>query len=156
TASVGGPLPQPMPLFPRDNWWNVDISGAPVDSQSNAYIMWIGTGRGLHPDLGGDVDPNDPSNPNIYGFPYISVPGSQALVPVTFVASPDQSDPGAPGHGVGYPIPPAAETQPKWIEGGAAGGGTDDDHHMLIVDRDNRILYELYQAHWNVDHWEAG
>jgi hypothetical protein len=84
------------------------------------------------------------------------VPGSQPLLPVTFVASPDQSDYGAPGHPPGYPIPAAAETQPGWIEGGAAGGGTDADHHMLIADRDNRILYELWQAHWNVDHWEAG
>ena len=29
---------------------------------------------------------------------------------------------------------------------------------MLIVDRDNRILYELYRAHWNagLNRWEAG
>jgi hypothetical protein len=154
--TVGGPLPQPLPLLPRDNWWNVNISNAPVDSNSASFISWIGGNTPLHPDLGGDVDPSDPSNPNIYGFPFISVPGTQPLVPVTFVLSPDQSDTGAPGHGAGYPIPPAAETQAKWIEGGTAGGGTSDDYHMLIVDRDNRILYELYQAHWNVDHWEAG
>ena len=155
-ASVGGALPQPLPLFPADNWWNVDISGAPIDTNSGAFITWIGASRGMHPDFGGDVDPNDPTNPNVYGFPYISVPGTQPPVPVTFVLSPDQSDDGAPGHAPGYPIPPAAETQAKWIEGGTPGGGTDQDYHMLIVDRDNRILYELYQAHWNVDHWEAG
>ncbi len=154
-ASVGGALPQPLPLFPPDNWWNVDISGAPVDAAHTAgYIGWIGATRGLHPDFGGDVNAGDASN--IYGFPYISVPGTQALVPVTFVQSPDQSDDGAPGHPAGYPIPPAAETLPGWIEGGTAGGGTAHDYHMLIVDRDNRILYELWQAHWNVDHWEAG
>ena len=27
----GGALPGPLPLFPPDNWWNVDVSGAPVD-----------------------------------------------------------------------------------------------------------------------------
>jgi hypothetical protein len=29
---------------------------------------------------------------------------------------------------------------------------------MLIVDRDNRIVYELYRAHWNagLNRWEAG
>jgi hypothetical protein len=154
--TVGGPLPQPLPLFPADNWWNVDISQAPVDANSAGFIGWIGSSRGLHPDFGGDVDPDDPNNPNIYGFPFISVPGTQPLVPVTFVESPGESDAAAAGHPPGYPIPPAAETQAKWIEGGTPGGGTDDDHHMLIVDRDDRILYELYQAHWNVDHWEAG
>jgi hypothetical protein len=154
--TVGGPLPQPLPLFPADNWWNTDISGAPVDPNSTNFINWIGASRGMHPDFGGDVDPTDPTNPNIYGFPYVSVPGTQALVPVTFVLYGDQSDAGAAGHPPGYPIPTAAETQAKWIEGGTAGGGTSNDYHMLIVDRDNRILYELYQAHWNVDHWEAG
>ena len=154
--AVGGTLPQPLPLFPRDNWWNTDISNAPVDPNSGNFIGWIGTSRGMHPDFGGDVDPTDPSNPNIYGFPYITVPGSQAPVPVTFVLSADQSDSGAPGHPPGYPIPSQAETQAKWIEGGTPGGGTSQDYHMLIVDTDNRLLYELYQAHWNVDHWEAG
>jgi hypothetical protein len=153
---VGGALPQPLPLFPRDNWWNTDISNAPVDANSVNFINWIGSSRGMHPDLGGDVDPSNPANPNIYGFPYITVPGTQPLVPVTFVLSADQSDNGAPGHPPGYPIPSQAETQAKWIEGGTPGGGTSNDYHMLIVDTDNRILYELYQAHWNVDHWEAG
>jgi hypothetical protein len=153
-ASVGGALPQPLPLFPPDNWWNIDISSAPVDPLSGTFLSWVGTSRGLHPDFGGDVNSGDASN--IYGFPFISVPGTQPLLPVTFVLSPDQSDDSALGHPAGYPIPPAAETQPGWIEGGTPGGGTSHDYHMLIVDRDNRILYELYQAHWNVDHWEAG
>jgi hypothetical protein len=61
-ASVGGPLPQPLPLLPRDNWWNVDVSLAPVDGSSSTFISWVGTGRGLHPDFGGDVNPGDPSN----------------------------------------------------------------------------------------------
>jgi len=154
--AVGGTLPQPLPLFPRDNWWNTDVSGAPVDPNSASFIAWIGATRGMHPDFGGDVDPTDPTNPNIYGFPYITVPGNQPLQPVTFVLSGDQSDSGAAGHPPGYPIPAQAETQAKWIEGGTPGGGTSMDYHMLIVDTDNRILYELYQAHWNVDHWEAG
>src|SRR5262245_52763363 len=29
-------------LFPADNWWNQDISTAPVDPQSDAYITFIG------------------------------------------------------------------------------------------------------------------
>jgi hypothetical protein len=144
------------PLFPPDNWWNVDTSGAPLDPNSASFITFIGSTRGLHPDFGGDVNPGDPTSTDIYGFPYSSVPGTQPLERVTFVEFDDQSDHGAPGRPQGYPIPVAARTQGKWIESGDPGGGASGDHHMLIVDRDNRILYELYHAHWNVDHWEAG
>ena len=28
---AGGTLPGPLPLFPAANWWNLDISAAPVD-----------------------------------------------------------------------------------------------------------------------------
>jgi hypothetical protein len=152
-AQLGAALPPPLPLFPPDNWWNLDVSRAPVDLPGSRFIGFIGSGTGLHPDFGGD----DTSTPNgIFGFPYAVVPGSQPLETVTFVLSPDESDAGAPGRRPGYPIPVAARTQPKWIEGGNPGGCNDSDCHMLLVDRDNRILFELYQAHWNVDHWEAG
>ena len=39
-------------LFPFDNWWNQDISRAPLDGQSNAFIDYIGRTRTLHPDFG--------------------------------------------------------------------------------------------------------
>src|SRR5262245_3609209 len=153
-----GPLPTPLPLFPPDNWWNVDVSAAPLDTNGATYIGFIGTNQGLHPDFGGDEDPGDPTNTNIYGMPYISVPGSQPRVPVTFVEYGNESDAGALGHPTGYPIPVEARTQARWIEGGEAGGGTGGDHHMLIVDRDNRILYELYHTFWDPgqQRWEAG
>ena len=73
------------PLFPPDNWWNVDVSGAPLDPNSASFINFIGSTRGLHPDFGGDVNPGDPSSTDIYGFPYSSVPGTQPLERVTFV-----------------------------------------------------------------------
>ncbi len=157
-ALRGGPLPTPLPLLPPDNWWNVDISAAPVDTNSAGFISFIGATRGLHPDFGGDEDPTDPNNTNIYGMVYITVPGNQALQGVTFVEFGSQSDAGAPGKAAGYPIPVEARTQPRWIEGGTPGGGASGDHHMLIVDRDNRFLYELYHAHWNaaLSRWEAG
>ncbi len=151
-----GPLPGPMPLFPPDNWWNTDISVAPVDPNSAAYIAFISPSPGMHPDFGGDS--NDPSAP-IYGMPYAVVSGTQALVPVTFDYA-DESDLGAPGRPPGYPIPEEAKTQQKWIEGGLAGSdlNADGDRHMLLVDRDNRILFELYATHWNAagSRWEAG
>ena len=76
-ATQGGPLPGPLPLFPRSNWWNLDISNAPVDPQSTAFIQFINNGgtRRLHPDFGGEVSPG---SVQIYGFPYVVVDGTQA------------------------------------------------------------------------------
>lgn len=150
-----GPLPQPLPLFPPDNWWNVDVSAAPVAGNSTALLnATIASNVGLHPDFGGDA----PDFPEIYGMPYVSVSGSQPLQPITWVEFGNQSDPGVPGRPAGYPVPEEAKTQAKWIEGGYPGnvdpGG---DRHLLIVDRDNRLLYELYRAFWNagLGRWEA-
>src|SRR5215203_4452827 len=84
-AQPGGPLP---PLFPPDNWWNVDVSSAPVDPKSGQFLDFIGRGTQLHPDFGGFAD----SPPETYGVIYLSVPGTQPLVPVTFVEFGDESD----------------------------------------------------------------
>ena len=152
-AQPGGPLPSP--LLPSDNWWNVDISSAPVDPKSGQLLDFIGRGTELHPDFGGFAD----SPPETYGMIYLSVPGSQPLVPVTFVEYGDESDSGAPGRPSGYPIPEAAKTQPGYIEGGYPGNvDAGGDRHMLIVDRDRRLLFELYHAFWNASagRWEAG
>ena len=65
------------------------------------------------------------------GIPYVVVPGTQKKVPVTFKYA-DESDPGP------YPIPPDAP-----IEGGPKGDG---DRHVLVLDRDNWMLYELFNA----------
>ena len=150
-AVRGGPLPQ---LFPADNWWNIDISSAPVDPNSTAFINFIGPTDRLHPDLGGDCGASC-----IYGMPYATVAGTQPLVPVTFYYA-GESDPGAPGRPPGYPIPEDAKTETRWIEGGPAGNdpAASGDRHMLIVDRDNRILYELFDLRWNttLGRWEAG
>jgi len=150
----GGALPQPLPLFPLTNWWNTDISAAPVDPKSAAYISDIGATRGMHPDFG--PDSGDPSAP-IYGMPFIVVSGTQPLLPVTFDYA-DESDVSAPGRPPGYPIPEEAKSQQKWIEGGLAGGdpNADGDRHMLLVDRDHRMLYELYALHWTGSQWIAG
>jgi hypothetical protein len=149
-----GALPAPLPLFPLANWWNTAISAAPVDPNSANFIAFIGASRGMHPDFGGDS--GDPSSP-IYGMPYVVVPGSQPLIPVTFDYA-DESDFGAPGSPLGYPIPEEAKTQQKWIEGGLAGNdpNADGDRHLLIIDRDNRILFELYALHWSGTMWTAG
>jgi hypothetical protein len=56
-----------------------------------------------------------------------------------------------------YPIPDEAITEPYWIEGVEPGnqdpGG---DRHMLIVDKDNNHLYELFGLYWDGAGWTAG
>ncbi len=134
-------------LFPPDNWWNQEITHAPVDPQSNAYIDFIGRTRAAHPDFG----------PPPYGIPYVGVGGGEARSVVTFVDYGSESDAGFGGE-QGYPIPDAAKSQPNFIEGGVPGGGTTGDRHLLIVDRDRWVLYELFAARWNAgsSRWEAG
>ena len=132
-------------LFPADNWWNLDISNAPVDPQSDAFIDFIGRSRALHPDFG----------PSPFGIPYVGVGGAEPRVPITFVDYGDESDNGF-GSEPGYPIPEAAKTQPNFIEGARPGGGTDGDRHLLIVDRDRWVLFELYATRWTGQRWEAG
>lgn len=134
-------------LFPSNNWGNQDISRAPVDRRSRAYIDFIGRDRSLHPDFG----------PPPYGIPYMSVGSIEPRVPVTFVLYGSESDPGFRGLR-GYPIPAPAKTQRNYIEGGEPGGGTYGDRHMLIVDRDRWVLYETWATQWNASRrrWEAG
>lgn len=140
-------------LFPPTNWWNLDITSAPVDPQSSQIIDWISgrttnpsAVRRLHPDFG----------PPPYGIPYVVVSGDQPRVPLTFTAYGSESDSGAPGL-PGYPIPDEARTQANYIEGGVAGGGTSGDRHLLIVDRDRWLLYESFATRWNAaaSRWEA-
>jgi hypothetical protein len=132
-------------VLPTTNWWNLDISRAPVDAKSATFISWIGSTRELHPDMA----------PPPYGIPYIGVASTQPLSPVTFVGYASESDKGAPGMPVGYPIPEEAKTQPNYIENAVPGGNTTGDRHMLLVDRDRWILYELYGTHWTGTRWEA-
>jgi hypothetical protein len=155
-----GALPGPLPLFPADNWWNQDISAAPVDPRSSQFIAFINgtttTGRRLHPDFGGY---ESPGSHDIYGFPYAVVSGDQPKVAVQFDYA-DESDGVDHSAGVSfpfYPIPEQAKTEPYWIEGGPAGNsGATGDRHMLIVDRDHKHLYELYALAWNGTQWTAG
>src|SRR5512141_187856 len=143
----GGPLPGPLPLLPADNWWNADVTSAPVDANSATYIAWIGASQGMHPDFGGDAGATA-----IYGMPYVVVPGTQPLEPVAFDYA-SESDTGAPGRPAGYPIPVEAKTQSHWIEGGYPGNcACGGDKHMLIVDADHRLLFET----WNTRCLPAG
>jgi hypothetical protein len=160
----GGALPQPLPLFPADNWWNLDISSWPVDGNSAAYISFINNGgtRRLHPDFGG----NDANTANgIYGMPYAVVTGvtNADLQSVQFQYW-DESDGVNLSTGASfpfYPIPAEAVTQARWIEGGDPGNidrRSSQDRHLLIVDGERNYLYELYNVFYSTSQgkWLAG
>jgi hypothetical protein len=157
-VTLNGVLPGPLPLFPRTNWWNLDISNAPVDPASASFISFIGSTRKLHPDFGGEASPG---SVKIYGFPYVVVDGTQPKKTVQFAYS-DESD--GVNHTTDqsypfYPIPDEAITQPHWIESGEPGNVDlrgKVDRHLLIVDRTNRHLYELYNVFFDGTQWHAG
>src|SRR6266496_2791262 len=66
-------------VFPADNSWNQDVSGAPVDPHSDAYIAAISSGgnKFLHADVGGGGQ---------YGIPFKVVSRRQRKVPIRFDA----------------------------------------------------------------------
>lgn len=135
-ASLKGALP-----FPADNPWNTDISNAPVDPSSNALIASIGLTRGLHPDFGSGLYDGAP-----IGIPYVVVGAGQPKVAIHFTAYGSQSDPGP------YPIPPDAAVEGEQVGVPGSGG----DRHLLVIDRDNQRLYELFRAFPNGDgSWNA-
>jgi hypothetical protein len=124
--------------LPTQAAWNQDISKAPRDPRSAAYIAYINAhgGNRLHPDFG---------SPQPYGFPFAVVDPGQPRLPVNYTAYGDESDRGP------FPVPTGAP-----VEGGSRGDG---DRHVLTVDRGDCTLYELYRAfykprprpHWNAD-----
>ena len=138
-SSAPSPIPSSSPgqaptiagcqVFPNDNPWNQDISGLPVDPNSSTYLASMNASTThLHPDFG--------SNPT-YGIPYIVVPGSQPLVPMTFQYA-NESDPGP------YPFPPNAP-----VEAGS-------DRHVLVIDSGNCHLYETFASQYVGPGWNAG
>ncbi len=138
TAGLGpGASLEGRRVFPANDPWNTPVDREEVDTLSTMILRRLGLDKPLHPDFGTVYN----GAPN--GIPYTVVPGTQPKVPVTFRYA-DESDPGP------YPIPPNAP-----IEGGPNGDG---DRHVLIVDRDNNKLYELFSARpeQNGRSWSAG
>ena len=129
-ASLHGNRP-----FPDDNPWNTPVDKDTLDPLSDKIIAGIGLDVSLHPDFCGQW------NGGVCGIPYVVVTAKTPKVAVTFGYA-GESDPGP------YPIPANA-----LIEGGPASTG---DRHILIIDRDNWILYELFAAYPPGTGWTAG
>jgi hypothetical protein len=132
STRVKGPHERSCPVLPASNAINTDISKAPIDPSSAAYIDSIGASVDLHADFG--------TNPS-YGIPYTIVPRGQQKVPIKFSEYGEESDPGP------YPIPPNAPVE---------GAGEEGDRHVLVMQEGSCKLYELYAAQRSGSGWEAG
>src|SRR6202021_2445828 len=105
---------------------------------SEAIIHFIGATTPLPPDFGSGL-----YGGQSIGIPYIVVSGTP-LVKINFTAYGDESDPGP------MPIPANAP-----IEGYPKPGN--GDRHVLVLDRDNCWLYELYSSYLQKNgNWNAG
>jgi hypothetical protein len=125
--------------FPADNLWNTNIANAPLDPNSDNIINFIGGSTPVHPDFGSGL-----YNGQSIGIPYYVVPAAEPLVFVNYNLYGDESDPGP------MPIPFTAQ-----IEGFPNPGN--GDRHVLIIDKGNCWLYELYGSYrLNPSLWVAG
>jgi hypothetical protein len=132
-SALAAPTIEGCPVFPANNVWNARVDHLPVHPLSNAWVANVRSGgdgatRPFHMDFGSGLYEGAP-----IGIPYVVVNGTQPKVPVAFEYD-DESDPGP------YPIPPSAP-----IEGVGppdAGG----DRHVLVIDRDNCVLYETFDS----------
>lgn len=123
-------------ITPASAFWRARVGSLPVHPQSAAYIAHWAT-SGLKADFGSGLWNGGP-----IGIPFDVVAGDQPRSVVNFTYA-DESDAGP------YPIP----ANPS-IEGGP---GSTGDRHIIMVDKDNCRLYELYSAYPNGNGtWDAG
>jgi hypothetical protein len=126
--------PANAPSLATEAAWNQDISKAPRDPRSAAYIRYIDSHGDtlLHPDFG---------SPRIYGIPFSVVGPEQPQLPINYTAYGADSDPGP------FPVPSNAA-----VEGG---NGSDGDRHVLAVQTGTCMLYELYRSFAKPGRWNA-
>jgi hypothetical protein len=133
SGAVGPGVPGPgtalagCPVFPRDNAWNRDVSKAPLDPRSDAYVRSIGLDGHLHPDFASRT----------YGIPFRVVARTQRRVPIHFTDYGEESDRGP------YPVPAGAP-----VESGS-------DRHVVVLQRGTCRLYELFGARRTAGGWSA-
>jgi hypothetical protein len=123
-ASLNGFVP-----FQSSSLWNTDISALPADTNSDNIIAYIGSTATLHPDFGAGLYQGQ-----TIGIPYQVESASQPLVRVALGAYPDESDAGPmpiPSNALveGYPHPKPA-----------------GDRHVLVLEKDDCWLYELFHG----------
>ncbi len=120
--------------FPSNNPWNVSIANAPLNAESKALINQIGEDAPLIPSFGTQNSGGEA------GMPYLVVSGRETRVPVGFHLVTD-SDAGP------YPVPPSVPVERNVNSAG--------DQHVLVIDRDNQRLYEMWRPQWMGRRWTA-
>jgi serine/threonine-protein kinase len=123
----------PAPYFPPGAIWTQDISHAPLDPQSSTIIAWLadaggwGTGK-MRVDFGLRVLKANASTPRV-PFRKTGGPGGADSDVISTIPLPA-------GGGV--------EGQPGY----QCPAGDDNDCHLIVVDRSQGKLYEVYQANY--------
>jgi len=126
-------------IFPADNAWNKDISQAAIDPYNTQIISGLSS-YSIKADFGSGLWEGSP-----IGIPYVVVCGSQTKYAVTFRGNATDDNYGDESDAGPYAIPLNAP-----IEGNGKG-----DAHVIAVDKENRILYELFNASVSNNRWEA-
>lgn len=126
-------------IFPADNALNTDISQAPIDTYNTQIISALST-YSCKADFGSGLWEGAP-----IGIPYVVVCGNQTKYTVDFRGNEYDDDYGDESDAGPYAIPLNAP-----IEGNGEG-----DAHVIAIDKENKILYELYNASVNGNKWEA-
>ena len=135
-SSSTGSASGSCPVLPADNVWHSKVTGLPVLARSAAYVASIGADRTVHPDFGAGTYEGRP-----FGMPITTVAAGQPKVRVSFEYA-GESDKGP------YPLPPDAR-----IEGGPTADG---DRHVIVHDKADCKLYELFAARRSGNTWSAG
>lgn len=127
-----------LQVFPSDNPWNEDISTLPLLKNSKEIVSTIGADKKLAYNL---------------DMAFILVPGNQKRVAAKILQYPDESDPGP------YPIPDDAPIENWPLDGRdlatAQRAREAGDRHVIVVDPENRKLYEFYQGRKTETSWEC-
>lgn len=131
--------PDRCPTFPGDDMWNTPVADLPVHSNSDAFVESIGADRQVHADFGSGVWPPGATSP--IGIPFLEIEAGTPELPIVYTDYGDESDPG--------PFPILLDAP---IEGGP---DSDGDRHVIVVDRFECRLYELFHAFPRGDRWEA-
>ncbi|MCI0639314.1 MAG: IPT/TIG domain-containing protein [Gemmataceae bacterium] len=118
-------------LFPDDHPWNQSVASAPVASNSTTLINAIGANKFVHADFG-----------TIWEGAYIGIPitvvsGNQPKVDVIVDEYADESDL------IQVPIPANALIEGDPLPSAQNNG----DRHVIVYDKDNNDVYELFYAH---------
>ncbi|HVE40445.1 MAG TPA: hypothetical protein VNM14_11185 [Planctomycetota bacterium] len=120
--------------FPADNPWNWDITGLSVHPGSDTYVSSMGGVSGASAPIRED-----------YSFQYSVVLDAQPNVDITLGIYADESDPGPLfGSPVGSPLSSGDVSKFPFPNGAPIEGG--GDAHVLVIDKDNKLLYETYQT----------